>query len=675
MNDRYRNGISRVVFLTVLAALSACGGGGGSSNGPNDSTDAAPAANAAPIANAGADRRVILGTARVTLDGSGSSDPDGTDLQFSWTFVQRPAGSNAPLSGANTAAPSFTPDLVGMYRVELAVSDGQHRAVDLIDIDVAVNTNPTGNAGADQQINRGETVALDASASSDPDEQPLTYTWTQVVNGCPDVTGGSGILTGVRPNFVAPNEICTVAFDLRVNDGLGDSFADRVLVLVLEDKTNALFVNGASGNDADAGTRAAPKRTIQAAIDAAASTGADVYISAGTYEAGAFNLASGVSLYGGYDLDWQRYATGYRPLLRGGTRAVSGTDVSNLTLDGLAIESADAFLAGESSYGLVLANASRIALSRNVINAGRGASGVNGIRGTDGSAGGHGGSGGNGSCDAGRGGYGGGPGPGAVGTYAGGAGGFGGDPGANNGGAGRAGQAPSGGSTLGGPGGVSGDPGGPGMKGRDGANGAAGSNGTSSAGVGTFADAGYVATNAGGAGAAGLPGAGGGGGGGGGGQEHNAFGVGGGAGNGGGGGGSGGVAGGGGAGGGGGGGSFGIYLVNATAISMQSNQVTTAGAGAGGNGGASGRGAPGGRGGAGGIRCTEEVGAGGNGGNGGRGGDGGQGGGGGGGPSVGIAADSRSQYTATSNVYTLGAGGVGGAPNGAAGLQAETHGF
>lgn len=675
MKVRHCSQISWITLCTFVLLLSACSGGGGSNSGAGGS------ATAAPTADAGPDQRVVFGTVTVNLDGSRSSDPDGDTLQYAWSFVQRPAGSSAALSDANTPASRFTPDLAGMYRVELAVSDGQYSAVDIVDVDVAANTSPVADAGPDQHMNRGETVTLDGSASRDPDGQPLTYTWTQVANDCPDVTSGAGTLTGARPTFVAPTDICTVAFDLRVNDGLGDSFADRVVVLVLEDKNNALFVNGASGNDGNPGTRASPMRTIQAAIGAAAPTGADLYITAGTFSVRTFTLATGVSLYGGYDLDWQRFVMrGYRSsMLSSDTRAVSGTDVSGLTLDGLSINSADALASGESAYALVLVNATGITLTRNDFNAGHGADGVDGTRGSDGTynASMDGGAGGSGSCDGAARGVGGagGAASGTTGANTGGTGGMGGPEGANNGDGGLTGQAPFGSFTPGGAGGTGGNPGLPGSNGWDGANGSAGRSGTPGTGVGTFTGAGYLATNSGGAGTPGLSGAGGGGGGGGGGQGGNF--VNDGSGNGGGGGGTGGVGGSGGTGGSSGGGSFGIYLVNATSVTLQDNVINTAGGGSGGDGGPGGIGGPGGRGGPGGSWCTSEIGAGGNGGNGGRGGGGGQGGGGAGGPSVGIAAGNGTQFAVplADNVINVGAPAAGGAPNGGVGIAVPMHNF
>ena len=74
--------------------------------------------NQAPIADAGADQNVSTGDsahAQVTLDGSGSSDPDGDPLTFTWT------GSFGTRSGM-IVNPSFDP---GTHTVTLTVTDGK----------------------------------------------------------------------------------------------------------------------------------------------------------------------------------------------------------------------------------------------------------------------------------------------------------------------------------------------------------------------------------------------------------------------------------------------------------------------------------------------------------------------------------------------------------------------
>jgi len=79
--------------------------------------------NVAPIASAGLDKTVING-APVTLDGSGSSDPDHgpAPLTYAWSQISGPA---VTLTGATTANPTFTPTQTGDYAFSLVVFDGQ----------------------------------------------------------------------------------------------------------------------------------------------------------------------------------------------------------------------------------------------------------------------------------------------------------------------------------------------------------------------------------------------------------------------------------------------------------------------------------------------------------------------------------------------------------------------
>lgn len=82
-----------------------------------------PAVNTAPIANAGPNQTIPVGSS-VTLDGSASKDPDGNALSYAWSLKSLPAGSTARLSSVTTVNPSFVPDMPGIYVVQLVVNDG-----------------------------------------------------------------------------------------------------------------------------------------------------------------------------------------------------------------------------------------------------------------------------------------------------------------------------------------------------------------------------------------------------------------------------------------------------------------------------------------------------------------------------------------------------------------------
>jgi len=188
--------------------------------------------NHPPVAEAGADQTVKEGSV-VTLDGSASFDPDGESLTYAWTQTGGPPVS---LANAGTAQASFTAPTVGPTGVTLTltltVSDGIDSADDSVSIVVEnVNHAPIAEAGPDQTKTTGDLVRLDGTASSDPDGDALTYSWSQL-SGSPVVLVGADTAT---PSFTAPTVGRggqTFVFELMVTDGLGVSGTDQVQVVV-----------------------------------------------------------------------------------------------------------------------------------------------------------------------------------------------------------------------------------------------------------------------------------------------------------------------------------------------------------------------------------------------------------------------------------------------------------
>jgi hypothetical protein len=500
---------------------------------------------------------------------------------------------------------------------------------------------PHADAGADQVGSMGATISLDASGSSAVAGGALSYDWTQL-NG-PSV----GTLSGRTPSFTAPDQLGTLRFELVVMENGSPSAPDEIAVILVPDASKARFVH-VDGDDSAAGSPQAPLATIGEAIEQLSAGGGSVHVGLGSFDG--FFLASGVSVYGGYDVvDWSRASKVDLTTIEGGSTAVWGVDVQELTLDGLLIRSAEAIGPGANSIALHLRNSTGIVLRNSRFSAGKGAPGSNGAnggtgaRGDDGDDGSNmgacipareGGAGGNSTNDGGKGGSGG---------F------YGGLTGANGGGnSGSWGQGSSGGATY-----QNGNTGGNGIPGAHGAHGAAGPD------FGGLVGGNYASSV--GSGARGATGGHGGGAGGGGGGGGNAITV---CGAGGGGGGAGGAPGSGGYGGQGGGASIALLAADGSTVSLDACELV---AGAGGNGGYGGDrglyggGGSGGEGGDGDRTSLIKIGNGGNGGNGGRGGYGGYGGGGGGGPSLGILSSANSNVLpAPGTVIRLGLPGLGG---------------
>jgi len=173
-----------------------------------------------PVANAGANQGAIVNST-VQLDGTASFDPSNLPLSYLWSFTSVPSGSGAALSGATTAKPTFVPDLLGVYQLQLVVSNGFENSV-AATTQVTVNDQPpVANAGPNQTVTIGSTVTLNGSGSTDVDGHPLTYQWS--ITSAPQ--GSASVLANpasVTPTFVV-DRVGNYTVQLVVNDGFLNS--------------------------------------------------------------------------------------------------------------------------------------------------------------------------------------------------------------------------------------------------------------------------------------------------------------------------------------------------------------------------------------------------------------------------------------------------------------------
>jgi CSLREA domain-containing protein len=189
--------------------------------------------NAAPSANAGADQTVSTGSA-VALDGSASSDADGSIVGYSWMQV---GGAPVAINNPDTATPNFTaPGSGGTLVFQLTVTDNDGAtgsasvAVTVSDPVPTPSTNipPVAKASADKTVSPHSVVFLNGWKSYDPDGKIVSYQWRQ--------TGGPRVrLWGAHwpwAAFVAPSDEGSLTFQLTVTDNKGATSTDSVTVTV-----------------------------------------------------------------------------------------------------------------------------------------------------------------------------------------------------------------------------------------------------------------------------------------------------------------------------------------------------------------------------------------------------------------------------------------------------------
>jgi len=136
---------------------------------------------------------------------------------------------------------------------------------------IPVNSQPTANAGADQDVDEFATVTLDGSQSTDPDTgDVLTYAWVQSAGT--EVTLSATDLA--QPTFDAPdvtavNTPDSLTFELTVSDGTA-SRSDSVIVRV-----NNIGLGTNSPPTADAGPDSTVADNSTVSLDGSASDDPD----------------------------------------------------------------------------------------------------------------------------------------------------------------------------------------------------------------------------------------------------------------------------------------------------------------------------------------------------------------------------------------------------------------
>jgi hypothetical protein len=183
-----------------------------------------------PMAIGGGNQQVSDEVGAVFLDGDGNDADAGEEasLTFQWTQISGDSvvlsGSGQHVSFTRPTIPGGDPNAHVVLGFRLTVRDiCGGSGTDDITVDVAniphdpvavAQANPTSaNEG-------GDTVQLDGSMSSDPDLDPLTYTWEQTEGPTVALVFGPGDTNHVMPMFATPwvSANTVLKFKLTVSD-------------------------------------------------------------------------------------------------------------------------------------------------------------------------------------------------------------------------------------------------------------------------------------------------------------------------------------------------------------------------------------------------------------------------------------------------------------------------
>ncbi|MFX1412144.1 MAG: PKD domain-containing protein, partial [Promethearchaeota archaeon] len=195
--------------------------------------------NEPPVAVASANpNQPITEGSPVTLNGSGSSDPENQIISWLWWQIE---GSRVTISNPNAELASFTAPEVeweGQSLVfELTVTDDAFQeSKDRVVINV-VNTDPndrnsppSADAGLDKEVDEGSDGSLNGTAS-DPDgaSDIDTYQWAQISGPSVSLTGTGANRTFKAPNVTKDEELI---FRLTVTDEQEMKSSDTIKVTV-----------------------------------------------------------------------------------------------------------------------------------------------------------------------------------------------------------------------------------------------------------------------------------------------------------------------------------------------------------------------------------------------------------------------------------------------------------
>ncbi|WP_120515994.1 PKD domain-containing protein [Chitinophaga barathri] len=186
------------------------------------------AVNKPPVAKAGSDITITLPVTTASLDGSTSTDADGTIKSYNWAKI---SGGNGTITSPNASKTDVTGLAAGTYVFELTVTDDKDAfSQDRITVTVnpAANKLPVAKAGNDITITLpANVVEVNANASTDEDGTIQSYNWAKISGPAATIVSAGSAITVIN-GLVAG----TYVFELTVTDDKNATAKDRITITV-----------------------------------------------------------------------------------------------------------------------------------------------------------------------------------------------------------------------------------------------------------------------------------------------------------------------------------------------------------------------------------------------------------------------------------------------------------
>lgn len=202
--------------------------------------------NIAPVAKVSIASSTVYSGHVVELDGTVTEDIDGKILEYIWSVISGPGVEiNSPESGkASFIAPTVESSTTIELQLEV-VDDGYDKDSTTQKVTVLPNTGPNAVINAPAQANEGQVVKLDATQSSDPENDELSYYWEVVSGQNVSIANQTAALT----QFSVPsiNQDTSVTIKLTVQDAVGNT-AQGEVEITLKNVSSGTPDNGDAGS-------------------------------------------------------------------------------------------------------------------------------------------------------------------------------------------------------------------------------------------------------------------------------------------------------------------------------------------------------------------------------------------------------------------------------------------